>query len=298
MQRKVKLRNVEYNCRLEDDSSPNTHFTPTVIILFALLFFTSSSAHSQWLQDLRSSQYNSLTVQYWKAQEINETATSYKTGTPVTNQAQITFSVDRRQINQSVSQDGVKIESNVFSFNPRKQILSKTLRRSTDGIQWSLEKSVYAYKGDLLGMVNSIKLNGELIYFLMVKNDSLGLPIKVEQRSPDSTLMAIEVGIPDYAHNKIIYKLMDASGRTVSTSEGRIAVKKTGNEKYNLHGDCFLYPRNDTPSDQIFCYVEFDYDSNGNWVKKKIYEGEIDSTKNLIKPQLVMEYKRKIKYIK
>ena len=298
MQLKRKHQPMELGYKHNPNYNAISPFTKTVVLLFIALFFTSNSAHSQWLQDLRSSQYNTLTVQYWKAQEINETATSYKSGSPEITQTQITFSVDRRQINQSITRDGVKIESNVFSFSPKKQILSKTLRRSTNGTQWSLEKYAYTYNGNLLGMVSSLKLNGELIYFLVVENDGQGLPIKVEQRSPDSTLLAIEVGIPDYDHNKIIYQLKDAGGRIISTTEGRIVVKKTGKEKYNLHGDCFFYPRNDSPDDHIFYNVEFDYDSNGNWVRKKIYEGEIDSTNNLINPEMAMEYKRKIKYIK
>jgi len=276
----------------------NGTFLQFVVVLVIFTFFAPKTANSQWLQDLRSSHYNALTVQYWKAQEINEAATSFKSGSPETTQTQITFSADRRQINQSITQNGVKIESNVYVFSPRKQLLTKTLRRSTNGTLWSLEKYAYTYQGNLLGNVTSLRLSGELIYFLVVQNDSLGLPIKVEQRSPDSTLLATEMGIPDYSHNKITYQLKDAGGRIVSTAEGRIVVKKSGREKYNLHGDCYFYPRNESPTDRVFCNVEYDYDSNGNWVKKKIYEGELDGEGKLSDPELVMEFKRKIKYIR
>ena len=281
----------------------NLEFRPSIqsfqiaAILLIASIFTPNTAKSQWLQDLRTNHYNALTVQFWKAQEINETAISHKGGTTETTQTQITFSVDRKQINQSITKDGVKVGSNVFVFNQRKQIMSKTLRRSSNGTQWEFEKYTYSYNTNLLTRVNAQRLNGELIYFLNVQNDSLGYPIKVEQRSPDSTLLATETTILDRSRNKIAYQLRDANGSIISTTEGRIVVKKTGKERYNLHGDCYFYPRPETPTDNIFCNVEFDYDSNGNWLKKEIYEGEAGADGKLIDSTLVLEYKRKIKYI-
>ena len=120
----------------------------------------------------------------------------------------------------------------------------------------------------------------------------------VEQLSPDSTLIATEVCSIDKSKNKVSYQVKSAGGSIISTSEGRLVVKKTGKEKYNLHGDCYFFPRNDNPTDNIFCSVEFDYDSNGNWVKKEVYEGVVDSQGKLTDSTLVTAYKRKIKYIK
>ena len=277
--------------------SRNSHLLQVVTILIVISLFPQT-AKSQWLQDLRTNHYNSLTVQFWKAQEINETATSYKDGNEEVTQTQITFSVDRRQINQSVTKDGIKVESNVYSFNPRKQILGKTLRRSTNGTQWSFEKYIYAYQGSNLTSVNSVKITGELIYILVVKNDSLGIPIMVKQLSPDSTLIATEICSIDKSKNKVSYQVTSAGGSIISTSEGRLVVKKTGKEKYNLHGDCYFFPRNDSPTDNTFCRVEFDYDSNGNWIKKEVYEGVVNSQGKLTDSTLVTAYKRKIKYIK
>ncbi len=275
----------------------NSHFLQIVTLIMVMCLFPQV-VKSQWLQDLRTNHYNSLTVQFWKAQETNETAISYIDGNQVVTQTQITFSADRRQINQSITKDGIKVESNLFSFNQRKQMLGKTLRTSTDGSQWTFQKLIYAYHGNNLTSINSVKLTGELIYILIVKNDSLGMPIKVEQRSPDSTLIASETCQLDKSKNKITFRLVDANGGLISTTEGKIAPKRTGKEKYNLHGDCYLYSRNESPSDNIFCKVEFEYDSNGNWIKKKVYQGELDDQGNLIDAKLAVDIKRKIKYIR
>jgi len=277
--------------------SRNLHFVQVVAIL-VVINLIPQSAKSQWLQDLRTNHYNSLTVQFWKAQEINETATCYKGGNEEVTQTQITFSVDRRQINQSITKNGIKVESNIYSFNPRKQILGKTLRNSTNGTQWSFEKYIYSYQGSNLTSVNSVKITGEIIYILLVKNDSLGTPIMVEQLSPDSTLIATETCSIDKSKNRVLYHVKSVGGSIISTTEGRLAVKKTGKEKYNLHGDCYFFPKNDNSTDNIFCSVAFDYDSNGNWVKKEIYEGVVSNNKKLTDSTLETTYKRKIKYIK
>lgn len=298
MQFKSKFQRIGLYYNLIQRKFNNPRFLQIVFILTTFSIICPKQSHAQWLQDLRANHYNSLTVQYWKAQEIKETAISYKNGVKETTQTQITFSVDRKQINQSVTKEGIKVESNLYSFNPRKQILAKTLRKSSNGTNWSFERYTYSYQANLLTSVNSLKITGELIYFLVVKSDSLGFPIKVEQFTPDSILMASEICIFNRSKNRVTYQLMDAGGRVVSTTEGRIAVKSTGKERYNLHGDCYFYPKSDNPSDNIFFSVEFEYDSNGNWTEKRVFEGQLNSPGELTDSILVMEYKRKIKYIR
>ena len=298
MQFKSKFQQKGLPYTLQLKKCNNSRFLQIVFALTTFGFLCPLQSQSQWLQDIRTNHYSSLTVQYWKAQEINETAIRYTNEGEETTQTQITFSADRKQINQSVTRDGIKVESNLYSFNPKKQILAKTLRNSSNGTNWSFERYTYSYQANLLTSINSLKITGEVIYFLVVKNDSLGFPIKVEQYTPDSTLMASEICIFNRSKNRVTYQLMDAVGRVVSTTEGRIAVKSTGKERYNLHGDCYFYPKSDDLADNLFLSVEFDYDSNGNWTKKRVFEGHANSPGELKDSILVVEYKRKIKYIR
>ena len=85
-----------------------------------LLIFTqiSPSTSAQWLKDFNNNNYNSLTVQYWKATEIEELTTYYYDEGKEEIKTETTFSVDRRQISQTLYKEDIRIASFVYQFNP------------------------------------------------------------------------------------------------------------------------------------------------------------------------------------
>lgn len=267
-----------------------------VMLLFFSLIGTSISA--QWLKELRANTYNSLTVQYWKALEIVEVATYYSDKGKEEVKTETTFSVDRRQVSQTVYRDDERVASYVYQFNPWKQLMNKTIRElQTDG-SWQYTKQQYTYQGKLLRTIDCFDVVNSPLYSVRIENDSLGLPIKAVQLSADSTVLSSEKAVANYTTNRITYIGYDAQGNVTRTEEGKIGFKKVGWEKVNLHGDCYFYPLNRASNDSIYCNLDIKYDSNGNWVEKKIYQGVVNKSWELDNPTLVCVLKRKIKYVR
>jgi len=264
-----------------------------------LLIFTqiSPSTSAQWLKDFNNNNYNPLTVQYWKATEIEELTTYYYDEGKEEIKTETTFSVDRRQISQTLYKEDIRIASFVYQFNPWKLLLTKTIRElQTDGT-WKYIKQQYTYQEKLLRSIACFDVSNNPIYFVLIENDSLGLPVKAVQLSTDSVLIASEKAIVDYSTKRINYFYYNSQGSQTNTEQAKIGYKKAGFEKVNLHGDCYFYPKNGSPNDTIYCSVDIKYDSNGNWISKKIYEGAVTKSWELSNPKLVCAIKRKIKYV-
>ncbi len=294
----LKLRNKKSTATFNSTTAGVKSHSLKEFVLLLFFVCLSITLPAQWIKDLRTNTYNSLTVQYWKAQQIVEVATYYSTHGKEEIKTETSFSVDRRQVSQTIYKNEERIASYVYQFNPRKQLMTKTIREQQADGSWNFTKQQYSYQGNLLRFISCYDVANSPLYTLKVENDSLGMPIKVVQLSPDSTVISSERAIANYASNQITYISYDAQGNAVSTEEGKIGFKKVGRDKINLHGDCYFYPKNRSTNDSLYCSVDIKYDSNGNWISKKIYEGTVNKSWELENPTLVSEFRRKIKYVK
>lgn len=210
-------------------------------------------------------------------------------------------------------------KKSVYYYNPSQQLLKedrfssddvlearlsfdykdglKTGRRFDQKIlgKWQSERNSYHYDiNQNLVKIIYYKADSTVLKYADISNNSQGDPVEMRLYEMDF-LVGVEKAIYNYASNSVEIHVFDKEGKSLSTST--IKIKEVLDVKsIQDNGNTFAYKRNWNEQDELYYLTEYKFDSNGNWISKKIFLAEMKDEK-LKKIKRDRVFKRKITYL-
>jgi hypothetical protein len=148
--------------------------------------------------------------------------------------------------------------------------------------------------------IQHLNSQGNVLSEVLLKNDSSGLPIKLQLFEPPGNLIGTEVASYIPADNKAIVSVANSDGKILSTDTMKINFKYAHkfhdpHINYNEKGDV-TYSKSLWANGSIhYREYEYIYDKTGNWIDQKAFEVS-DKSKGKKKREMKSHFKRKIIY--
>lgn len=162
-------------------------------------------------------------------------------------------------------------------------------------------RTVYQYQKAMSPIrILQLNSNGDVVTEVLLKNDSLGLPVELKLFEPPGNLIGSE--IVSYLHGKniAIVSILDSKENVLITDSMKISFLNAEkfddiNIRYNERGDVIFSLSKWRDGVFHFSEHEYVYDGIGNWIEQKSYNVTYKSNGGK-KRQLKSEFKRTIVY--
>ena len=198
------------------------------------------------------------------------------------------------------NQNVTSIVSYKYDTVKRRILESKILEINTK-FHTRKAQTVYYYDSSICPIkVQYLSLDGEILTEVLLKNDSLGLPVELQLYEPQGNLIGIEIASHLPEENKTIVSVVNRKGEIISTDTIKTNFKNAykfndQNIKYNDKGDVISFQSKWFDGSIHFKEYDYVYDSSGNWTEEKAFEVIYKSNRKK-KRELKSHFKRDILY--
>ncbi len=197
--------------------------------------------------------------------------------------------VDSNKIVGVLFKDSKLTSSFEYVLNDTGTLVRKKITAKQPLIGWQTKIVEYEYdEGDNLIFEKYYNKDMKLMEYVRFDYNTSNKPIKMTVFNSSDEIISYETADYDIQKNTYTYRVFNVNGNLVSEEIMNLNYD-TSYDNYNEHGDLelFRWPSS-APDENITHKLEYKYDDNGNWVKRKwvIINGKKKKNKSKVKREI------------